>query len=91
MPNKDNVFLGLGIGLFTLIVSALLLGTGVYFYKGRWLAEPKIFLFSFVVPLLISRYYIKKKQYMRTAGALIAVLLVAMVLYLIWLHEQQVI
>ena len=91
MPNKDNVFLGLGIGLFTLIVSALLLATGVYFYKGSWLAEPKIFLFSFVVPLLISRYYIKKKQYMRTAGALIAVLLVAMVLYLIWLHEQQVI
>lgn len=91
MLNKNNVFFGAGVGMITLIVSALLLGVGMYFHKNNWLAEPKIFLFSFVAPALILRYYVKKKQYMQTAGAMIVVLLVAMILYFLWLHGQQVI
>lgn len=91
MPNKNSIFWGMGIGILSLIIPTFLLGLGEYVCNGHWLADPKIFLLAFIVPVLLLRHYMKQKQYMHTAGAMIFIMLAAMISYLLWLHGQQVI
>lgn len=72
---KDNFLFGLFVGLLSTIVSALILLSGLYLFSMTINDNPKIFLFSFVAPIFLMRWYFKIESVKSARGVLIVIIL----------------
>ncbi|MDD2530614.1 MAG: hypothetical protein PHN41_05235 [Bacteroidales bacterium] len=81
---KDNFLFGLFVGLLSTIVSALILLSGLYLFSMTINDNPKIFLFSFVAPIFLMRWYFKIESVKSARGVLIIIMLgmIALIAYL---------
>ncbi len=82
--NRDSFVFGIVLGLALTIISALLLLAGLYVFSMTYKDNPKIFLFSFVAPILLMRWYFKIENVKSARGVLIIIFvgLLSLIAYL---------
>jgi|GEM_PF-1755621 hypothetical protein len=81
---KDSFVLGIVLAIGSLIISALILLVAMYIIGKDYTDDRKIFIFSFVLPILLMRQYFKNKI-LNTAFSILFVLLITMILFFVWL------
>ncbi|MBO7227975.1 MAG: hypothetical protein IKY22_00365 [Bacteroidales bacterium] len=86
---NDSIITGILVTLVTIAISVAIIA-GVFFVLGLSYQEYfKIFILSFVAPVLLLRYYTKKLRHMRTAMAMMITLFITMIPFLIILVRSN--
>ncbi|MBP1646505.1 MAG: hypothetical protein H6Q16_2083 [Bacteroidetes bacterium] len=72
---KDNFLFGFTVGLASTVVSAIVLLIGLFLFSMTFNDNPKLFLFSFVAPIFLMRWYFKTENIKSARGVLIVIIL----------------
>lgn len=82
---KDTIACGILSALGSMILSAVLIMV-VFFVLGiPFLSNLRVFILSFVAPILLLRYYTKKLQYIKTAKAIVITLFFTLLPFIVLL------
>lgn len=72
---KDNFLFGFTVGLASTIASAIILLIGLFLFSMTFNDNPKLFLFSFIAPIFLMRWYFKIENIKSARGVLIVIIL----------------
>lgn len=83
---KDNFLFGIIAGLASTIVSAFILLMGLFLFSMTFNDNPKLFLFSFVAPIFLMRWYFKI-EYIKSARGVLIVIFVGLISLFAYLYS----
>lgn len=84
---KDSFLLGIGLAIGSIALSVLILLAAMYVMGKDYTDDRKVFIFSFILPILLMRQYFKNKI-LNTAFSILFILLIGMILFFVWLLKQ---
>lgn len=88
---NDNFFVGVSVGLFLIVVTALLmmiLVPWIYSLAGMEANNPKLLLLALIPALIMIRYYLKKLNYSKSGSGMVFIVFVCMLLYFLLIANK---
>lgn len=80
---KDTIAGGILLALGSIVLSAVLIMVVFLLLGMPFVSNLRIFILSFVAPILLLRYYAKKLQYIKTAKAIAVTLFFTMLPFIV--------
>src|SRR5574344_191347 len=84
---KDSFLLGIGLAIGSIALSVLILLAAMYVMGKDYTDDRKVFIFSFILPILLMSQYFKNKI-LNTDFSILFILLIGMILFFVWLLKQ---
>lgn len=85
---KDNIFMGIVLGLGTEIATALLIWLGLVIANEPVAAHPKWFAACFIAPILILRHYASKKRHPVITKTLMTVMFITFIAFIFLIKQS---
>ena len=85
---KDTIVCGILVALASIVLSAAVVAGFMLLLALPLVSNLKVFVLSFVVPVVLLRYYVKKLQYMSAAKGIALALFVTMLPFSILLAKM---
>ena len=85
---KDTIVCGILVALASIVLSAAVVAGFMLLLALPLVSNLKVFVLSFVVPVVLLRYYVKKLQYMSAAKGIALALFATMLPFIILLAKM---
>jgi hypothetical protein len=85
---KDTIVCGILVALASIVLLAAVIAGSMLLLALPLVSNLKVFVLSFVAPVVLLRYYVKKLQYMSAAKGIALVLFATMLPFIIILAKM---